>query len=553
MVVRFRFLLLGWLLLVSNVLYGVDGEFDKDFPQIQDTASYVNLSTPYTTTLTFFLNLEERNFKPENAAKTLGGDLTPEQARKQVVKLKQIFDGQGVFVDVDNVPNEANYTDSTRSYQAKYFYDNNRLPKIFLEKTGDKWKFSSYTVSQINELHKETYPYGTAKLLNLLPKIGQQVYLGLHLWQLCGIFLLVLFVFTAHKLFTFIVDRGMFHVSLKLGYKQVAETYLLPVARVISIYFVVLLVDIFIRVLQLPIEVVSWIVILLNAAKPLIITIVFYKLADLLSAYFERQADKTESNLDDQLVPLVRKTLKAFIIIVGSLFILKNGLQVDIWPFLTGLSIGGLAFALAAQDTIKNFFGSVMIFIDKPFQVGDWITSGDVDGTVEEVGFRSTRVRTFRNSLMYIPNGRIADATIDNHGLRQYRRFSTTITITYGTPPELINVFVEGLREIVKNHPLTRKDFYNVYFNNMSAYSLDIMFYVFFEVPTWGDELKGRHEILIQIVKLANELGVNFAFPTQTLHMETFPEKEGLSPIYEDNADAYKQRLDAFIKKEMKK
>lgn len=134
MVVRFRFLLLGWLLLVSNVLYGVDGEFDKDFPQIQDTASYVNLSTPYTTTLTFFLNLEERNFKPENAAKTLGGDLTPEQARKQVVKLKQIFDGQGVFVDVDNVPNEANYTDSTRSYQAKYFYDNNRLPKIFLDR-----------------------------------------------------------------------------------------------------------------------------------------------------------------------------------------------------------------------------------------------------------------------------------------------------------------------------------------------------------------------------------------------------------------------------------
>ncbi|MBD8487878.1 mechanosensitive ion channel family protein [Echinicola sp. CAU 1574] len=551
---RMKLFLLGIAFVFTNNLFGRQAMVEDPLQSISDTVSYLNLSSPYHTTLTFFHNLEEENYKPGLAAKTLGGyEMDTDNAIKQVVKLKQIFDGRGVYVDMDDVPNETQYADSAHSYQQKFYFDTHRLPQIFLEKVGDDWKFSRFTVSQINEIHKETYPYGTDKLLNLLPKIGQQKYFGLHLWQLFGIFILLLFVFTAHKLFTFIVDRGLFHASKSVGYKHVAEKYLLPVARVISIYFIVLLMDIFIRVLQLPIEIVSWIALLLNAAKPFIITIVFYKLADLLSAYFERQADKTESNLDDQLVPLARKTLKAFVIVIGSLFILKEGLQVDIWPFLTGLSIGGLAFALAAQDTIKNFFGSVMIFIDKPFQVGDWITSGDVDGTVEEVGFRSTRVRTFRNSLMYIPNGRIADATIDNHGLRQYRRFYSTITVTYDTPPELINVFVDGLREIVKSHPKTRKDYYNVYFNNMSAFSLDVMFYVFFEVPTWGDELQARHEVLIQIVKLAKELGVNFAFPTQTLHMETFPEKKGLSPVYEDNIDTYKKRLDAFIQKEMHK
>jgi len=553
MVFSIRLILVGIALIFSNSVFGQLLE-EEAVPAISDTVSYYNLSSPYHTTLTFFHNLEEGNYRPEVASKTLGGQkLEKKEAIRQVVKLKQVFDGRGVYVNMDDLPNEQNYIDSAHNYQAKYYFDKDRLPKIFLEKVGDDWMFSRFTVSQIDEMHKETYPYGTDKLLNLLPKIGQQVYLGLHLWQLVGLFILVVFVFSAHKLFTFIVDRVMYHFSIRLGYGHVAEKYLLPVARVISIYFIVLLLDIFIRVLQLPIEIVSWIAILLNAAKPFIITIVFYKLADLLSAYFARQADKTESNLDDQLVPLVRKTLKAFIVVLGSLYILKKGLQVDIWPFLTGLSIGGLAFALAAQDTIKNFFGSIMIFIDKPFQVGDWITSGDVDGTVEEVGFRSTRVRTFRNSLMYIPNGRIADATIDNHGLRQYRRFYSTVTITYDTPPELINVFVEGLREIVKNHPKTRKDYYNVYFNNMSAFSLDIMFYVFFEVPTWGDELQARHEVLIQIVKLANELGVNFAFPTQTLHMENFPEKESLSPVYEDNMDHYKKRLDDYIKREMKK
>ncbi|WP_215223204.1 mechanosensitive ion channel family protein [Echinicola shivajiensis] len=549
---RVKLIFLGLAIILTNRL-SAQILPDVSNHAVSDTVSYLNLSSPYHTTLTFFHNLQEENFRPEVAAKALGGDIEGKRAINQAVELKQIFDGRGVFVDIDNVPNEQEYVDSTHNYQSKYFFDTNRLPMIFLEKDGDEWVFSRFTVSQIDEMHKETYPYGTDKLLNLLPKIGQQEYFGLHLWQLVGVFLLILFVFLAHKLFTFIVDRGMYHLSVKVGYAHVAEKYLLPVARVVSIYFIVLLLDIFIRVLQLPISIISWIAILLNAAKPFIITIVFYKLVDLLSAYFERQADKTESNLDDQLVPLVRKTLKAFVVVVGSLFILKEGLQVDIWPFLTGLSIGGLAFALAAQDTIKNFFGSVMIFIDKPFQVGDWITSGDVDGTVEEVGFRSTRVRTFRNSLMYIPNGKIADATIDNHGLRQYRRFYSTITITYDTPPELINIFVDGLREIVKNHPKIRKDYYNVYFNNMSAFSLDIMFYVFFEVPTWGDELQARHEVLIQIVKLANELGVNFAFPTQTLHMETFPEKQGLSPVYEDNIENYRKRLDAFVKSEMGK
>ncbi|WP_332912252.1 hypothetical protein [Algoriphagus boritolerans] len=104
--------------------------------------------------------------------------------------------------------------------------------------------------------------------------------------------------------------------------------------------------------------------------------------------------------------------------------------------------------------------------------------------------------------------------------------FFTTLTITYDTPPELIEEFVKGLQEIVLAHPKTRKDYFNIFFNNLSAYSQDIMFYIFFEVPTWPEELKSRHEILIQIVKLANTLGVRFAFPTQTLHMESFPEKK---------------------------
>ncbi|WP_114748652.1 mechanosensitive ion channel family protein [Pleomorphovibrio marinus] len=519
-----------------------------------DSTDYNSLSSPYHSTLTFFYNLSEEHYNPEKSARTLDLSGQPtDNAVKLAIKLKQVFDGRGIYVRVNDIPNEPNYRDTLRNNQQRYYFDTQRLPTVFLEKVGNEWKFSSFTVSQINELHQETFPLGTDKLLNILPRIGTDVYFGLHLWQLVGLFLLLLLIFTSHKLFTFVVDRGLHYMLVKFGYGHVAEKYLLPVARITSIYFIVLLLAIFIRILQLPITTVYWITLLLNAARPFLVTIIFYKVVDVLSIYMTKMAEKTPSTLDDQLVPLVRKTLKAFVIIVGVLFILKDGLQVDIVPFLTGLSIGGLAFALAAQDTIKNFFGSLMIFIDKPFQVGDWITSGDVDGTVEEVGFRSTRVRTFRNSLMYIPNGVIADRTIDNHGLRAYRRFSTQITITYDTPPELIEVFVDGLRKIVQNHPKTRKDFYNIYFNNLSSYSLDIMFYVFFEVPTWPEELKTREDLLLSIVRLANELGVRFAFPTQTLHMETFPEKKGLMPIYGDGKEEYQQKLSQFINKEIHK
>jgi MscS family membrane protein len=307
----------------------------------------------------------------------------------------------------------------------------------------------------------------------------------------------------------------------RLGYGDVGKNYLLPIAKVTSFYLIVVVLSFLLRVLQLPTEIWAWIVLAFRSLKPFLITVIFYKIVDVVAAYFASLAAKTVSTLDDQLVPLLRKTLKALVILVGTLFILKDGFNFDILPFLTGLSIGGIAIALAAQDTIKNFFGSVMIFIDKPFQVGDWVTSGEIDGTIEEVGFRSTRIRTHRNSLMYVPNAKIADAVVDNHGLRHYRRFTTTLTLTYDTPPELIEQFVLGLRELVLSHPKTRKDLFHVYFNNLSSYSQDIMFYIFFEVPTIQEELQARHEILIQIIKLAQVLGVQFAFPTQTVHMQS--------------------------------
>lgn len=458
-------------------------------------------------------------------------------------KLKQILDGTGNYIQIEDVPKDPNHLDSTTNKNR--YIPVGGFPNIYLEKQVDQWIYSERSAREIDIIHQEVYPFGIDKLLTLLPKAGTLKILGLHMWQHLGILILIFLSFLIHKIFTLIFERIIINFLQRSGYKDIAQKLVLPVARPISIFFVILLFVMLVPVLQLPAITSRYIILALKAALPLFGTIVFYRFVNILSYYLNKLALKTDSTLDDQLVPLIRKTLKAFVVVVGSLFILEN-LNVPIIPLLTGLSIGGLAFALAAQDTIKNFFGSLMIFIDKPFQIGDWITSEDVDGTVEEVGFRSTRIRSFRNSVFYIPNGKLADRTIDNHGLRRYRRFFTTLSLTYDTPPDVIQTFVDGLVKIVHSHPNTRKDFHQIYFNNMGESSLDVMFYIFFEVPDWSEELRVRHEVLMQIVRLADKLGVNFAFPTRTLHMENFPEKASLSPQYKSKNEL-KQDLDEFF------
>lgn len=524
-----RYLLIISIFCLSNFAIG----------QKEPTAQ---LQSPYHSLKTHleYLQDESYNEKLASAPFRIKG-LTEEEEIEKAVKLKQIWDGEGYYINLDEVPKAPDYTDSG-SHQPIYVISKTH-PEIYLIKKGEKWLYSEASIKAIDGIHDKVFPFGTDRLLELLPKMGTKKIMGLYIYQYLGILILAMLSVIIHKIFTFLFERLLLNVLLQAGYERLADRFLLPVARPTSIFAVIILLRLFIPVLQLHADLSFWIMLVIRALLPLFATIVFYRFVDVLAMYLEKLAKRTESTLDDQLVPLMRKTLKTFVVGVGTLFILQN-LDIPIVPLLTGLSIGGLAFALAAQDTIKNFFGSLMIFIDKPFQIGNWITSGDIDGSVEEVGFRSSRIRTFRNSVMYVPNGKLADSTIDNHGMRQYRRYYTTIAIAYDTPAHLIELYVEGLRKVVENHPDTRKDYFNIYLNDLGQFSLNVMFYIFFEVPDWPAELKARHEIILEIIKLGRQLGIQFAFPTQTLQIQTFPGQSSLTPVYmkpEQTADKMSQ------------
>jgi MscS family membrane protein len=257
-----------------------------------------------------------------------------------------------------------------------------------------------------------------------------------------------------------------------------------------------------------------------------------FRLIDLLSSYLLKKAQKTATKFDDLLIPLVSRTLKIFSVCVGFVLFAET-FDLKIYGLLSGLGLGGLAVALAAKDTLGNIFGSLTVLVDRPFEIGDWIKTGDIEGTVETVGIRSSRVRTFYNSLITVPNTLLTTAVVDNLGRRKYRRIKTMLSLEYHTSPERIEAFCEGVRELIRRHPYTRKDYYHVYFNQFSASSLDVLLYCFLECPDWAVELRERQRLFLDILRLARRLGVGFAFPTQTLHLHQPGEPSAESPRLE--------------------
>ena len=239
---------------------------------------------------------------------------------------------------------------------------------------------------------------------------------------------------------------------------------------------------------------------------------------DLLTWVAQKKASQSDNKLDDLLVPLLGKTLKAIVIVFGIVY-LADSLSIQLTPIIAGLGIGGLGFAFAAKDTLENFFGSITVILDKPFTIGDWVEVDGVEGTVESVGMRSTRIRTFYDSLITIPNSILITTKCDNFARRRYRRWKQIVGVAYNTSPEKIATFCEGIRELLRDHPYTRKDYYQVWLNDFGGSSLNILIYVFWSAPDWQTELRERHRLILDIIRLAGDLQVEFAFPTRTLYL----------------------------------
>ncbi len=271
--------------------------------------------------------------------------------------------------------------------------------------------------------------------------------------------------------------------------------------------------------LQLPSGIQSTGTVITRAVAMLSFLWLGLRVVDAVGQVMAARAKATESKLDDQLVPLVAKTSKVVLCVIGFVFVLQN-LEVNVGSLIAGLGLGGLAFALAAKDTLANFFGSLMIFVDKPFQIGDWVVINDVEGKIEEVGFRTSRLRTASSSLVTVPNSLVTNAMIDNFGVRQYFTYETTLGLCYDTPAEKIEAFCDGVREILLSDKRFSHRYFIVEFKEFSASSLDIIISCHIMVSDRLLEKQARTWLNLSILRFAEQLGVSFAFPTQSLYLQ---------------------------------
>lgn len=245
-----------------------------------------------------------------------------------------------------------------------------------------------------------------------------------------------------------------------------------------------------------------------------------YSLVQVLDARITKWAEGTESTIDDILVPLVGKTLRVVIVIVGSMVIVQNLTGVEIGPLLASLGIGGLAVALAAKDSIANFFGTLTILFDKPFQVGERIVIDSFDGVVEAVGFRSTRIRTLTGHLVTVPNEKLVNTFVENIGRRPHIRWLTNIGITYDTPAEKIREAVQILETLLADHEGMHPDFPpRVYFNGFNDWSLNIMVVAWYHPADFWRYQTWLQRLCLEIVRRFNSAGINFAFPSRTVYV----------------------------------
>lgn len=250
------------------------------------------------------------------------------------------------------------------------------------------------------------------------------------------------------------------------------------------------------------------------------ITLYFaFKIVDIIAFYIELKVKKAESTLDNQIIPLIIKSLRILVITIGILSILHN-FGYNIISLLTGLGLGGLAFALAAQTTLSNVFGSVTIFSDKPFRLGDWIKIGDVEGTVEEIAFRTTRIRRFDQALVTAPNSQFVNTNIVNYSAMQKRRIEFYVRISYTTPLFNIKEAIKGIRSMIENDERFEQSFHMVMLTELGEESLNIYVYCFTKTIDWKEHLAIKEELILNIIQLLEELDIKIALPSRTIYID---------------------------------
>lgn len=496
--------------------------------------SYADLSSPRSTFKTFLKPMVKvkkgegdirENFT--KAISTLELNVRIESLRYEIGKkhaenLIRVLD-RIKKVDYEQIPDSL----EAKSWSFDQREYKNQTLEISLNKNDNGWQFSQATLDSLEyyleDLEGEEVVGGVVELETvsekfraMLPPVFLEKHVLLENWQWLGILLVLIAAYLIEKIFNLLSSfflNNAFKIIKDHPIRRL-EHAIKPAGKIVFLGILLLSVP----YLDFSAGMIAFTKRALYILMAICTVWLAHRIIELMSFYAKGRASRTESKFDDILIPLLTKTAFVVVYILGIILI-ASSLTIDVTGIVAGLGIGGLAFAFAAKDTLANFFGSIMLVLDRPFDIGDIITAGDVTGEVTEVGFRSTRIRTFDDSIITISNGELMTRPIDNMGKRRYRRLKTTLGLEYDTPAEKIEAFCEGIRQLILSYNWTRKDSFHVYFNGFGASSLDILLVVYWKTGDYAREQIERHRLMIDILRLAKEIEVEFAFPTQTVHL----------------------------------
>ncbi|MDB4835475.1 mechanosensitive ion channel family protein, partial [Cyclobacteriaceae bacterium] len=398
-----------------------------------------------------------------------------------------------------------------------------KLPELYLIKIDTAWLLSSSSVKSIEPLYRKTHVLGTEKLQEFThlfqSKYAEKLPFEIHpdSWRYLGISIFILAIILCSFIFYYLLKVIGFGIFIKKpDLRQRYYRLIIP----FSIWVIGFAANKVLPSLGIHSNLLITLIHIGNIVRVIFFITFAFRLIDFVVS-LGKETYLNKSTYKKGFVPFIGMFLKVALLITGILIILDN-FGINLKDSLTGLSVLGLALALAAQDTVKNFFGSIMIFLDRPFQVGDWVKTNNIDGDIESIGLRTTKIRTYDNSLISIPNSTLTDSTLNNMGMRNYRRFKTYLTVKYDIPIENIEAFLTELRYYVQEHEYTYNNIIRIHLNDYSEYGYRILFDVFFDVESYNEELRQRGLMVANTAKLAQKHGVTFAVRFDThLHMGT--------------------------------
>ncbi|MDO5581286.1 MAG: mechanosensitive ion channel family protein [Planctomycetia bacterium] len=443
----------------------------------------------------------------------------------------------GILSRLDNF-NLADIPDEDYDDPECYLWPDPSYNAIVLKKHEDGiWVFSSATVAEIpqffTKIEHKIPNFTHQKWIRELPEFFFYKFAGLVIFQ-WGILLIA---FLGGILAARIIPRISSSLVLYFMHSHQNDEYTRLLRRAIKPLAYFLMVLIWYGAFLISDITPGYLFVAERIMNPLCVFIIMISLlrfVDIFRAWFRNKLKKSPNKIKNILADFFCGILKFVFIGIGCIGIAQL-FGFSALGIVSGMGIGGIAVALAAQHTISNFFGSLTILFDQPFMVGDRVVINNIEGLVENVGLRSTRIRTLYDSVVLIPNSQIASSVVDNLGRRSFRRFTTTIGLQYDTPVGLFQAFCSGVREILHKNSHVKKDNFRVHVYDFAASSIDIKLVCFLSAKNNEEEEAVREDLLLEIIALAQELGVSFAFPTQVNYV--IPSHDLSYPLKEEAGD----------------